>query len=147
MKKILLCFTMLLAAGMAFGQQGLNCHPVFKGKVVPIERMVITEVRGGGMATYKLDYYKGLSFQVDPETAAKVADLVAADAKSAVACETEINGDFLTYALIQPKSNGKINRFLCYQARPTGESWVITLIYLEGIATREDLHSMFEKQK
>lgn len=147
MKKILLCFTMLLAAGMAFGQQGLNCHPVFKGKVVPMERMVITEVRGGGMATYKLDYYKGVTFQVDTAMAAKVADLVAADAKGAVACETEKNGDFLTYALIQPRPSGKINRFLCYQARPEGETWVVTLIYLEGVATREDLHSMFEKQK
>ena len=137
---------MLLVAGTAFGQRGLNCYPVFRGKLVPTERMITTEVRGGGMATYKLDYYKGVTFQVDTATALKVAELVAADAGAAVSCETEKVGELLTYALIQPKPSGKTNRFICYQARPDGYTWVVTLLYLEGIATLEDLHSMFEKQ-
>ena len=146
MKKIVLCFAMLLAAATAFGQRGLNCYPVFRGKLVPTERMITTEVRGGGMATYKLDYYKGITFQVDTATALKVAELVEADAGAAVSCETEKKGDLLTYALIQLKPSGKTNRFICYQARSTGYTWMVTLLYLEGVATLEDLHSMFEKQ-
>ena len=147
MKKIILCFAMLLVAGTAFGQRGLNCHPVFRGKIVPTGRMVTTEVRGGGMATYKLDYYKGVTFQADTATALRVAALVAADAEGSVSSETEKTGDLLTYALIQLKPSGKINRYLCYQARRTGFTWKITLLYLEGIATPEDLHAMFEKQE
>lgn len=147
MKKIVICFAMsLLLAGTAFAQRGLNCYPVFRGKVVPTERMVTTEVRGGGMSTYKLDYYRGVTFQVDTATAVKVAALVAADAEEAVSCETEKVGDFLTYALIRPKPAKHYNRYLCYQARSTGYSWIITLVYLEGVATLEDLQSMFEKQ-
>ena len=146
MKKILVCLALLLFAGTAFAQRGLNCYPVFRGKVVPAGRMITTEVRGGGMTTYKLDYYRGLQFQVDEKTAREVAALVRADAAAAESAETEMVGDFLTYALIQPTHKGKIRRYLCYQARPAGPAWVITLLYLEGSATLEDLRSMFEKQ-
>lgn len=138
---------MLLVAGTASAQRGLNCHPVFRGKVVPLERMVTTEVRGGGMATYKLDYYRGVSFQADTALARKVAVLVTADAEAARSCQTEKTGDLLVYALIELKPDRKVNRYLCYQARSTGFIWVITLLYLEGVATLEDLHSMFEKQE
>lgn len=136
---------MLLVAGTASAQRGLNCHPVFRGKVIPLERMVTTEVRGGGMATYKLDYYRGVSFQADTALARKVAALVTADAEAARSCQTEKTGDLLVYALIELKPDRKVNRYLCYQARSTGFIWVITLLYLEGVATLEDLHSMFEK--
>lgn len=148
MKRILICLAMmLLVAGTASAQRGLTCHPVFRGKVVPLERMVTTEVRGGGMATYKLDYYRGVSFQADTALARKVAALVTADAEAARSCQTEKTGDLLVYALIELKPDRKVNRYLCYQARSTGFIWVITLLYLEGVATLEDLHSMFEKQE
>ena len=137
----------LLVAGTASAQRGLNCLPVFRGKVVPLERMVTTEVRGGGMATYKLDYYRGVSFQADTAVARKVAALVTADAEAARSCQTEKAGDLLVYALIELKPDRKVNRYLCYQARSSGFIWVITLLYLEGVATLEDLHSMFEKQE
>ena len=147
MKKIVLCFAILLVAGTAYGQRGLNSNAVFRGKVVPTQRMVTTEVRGGSMATYKLDYYKGVNFQVDTATVTKVAAIVASDSEGAVSCETERVGELLTYALIHLKPSGKLNRYLCYQARSTGYTWVVTLLYLEGVATLEDLHTMFEKQE
>lgn len=148
MKRILFCLAMmLLVAGTASAQRGLNCYPVFRGKVVPLERMVTTEVRGGGLATYKLDYYRGVSFQADTALARKVAALVTADAEAAQSCQTEKASDLLVYALIELKPDRKVNRYLCYQARSTGFIWVITLLYLEGVATLEDLHSMFEKQE
>jgi hypothetical protein len=148
MKKTVLCFAMmLLLTGTAFGQRGLNCRSVFRGKVVPVERMITTEVRGAGMATYQLDYYRGVTFQVDTATALKVAALVTADADAAESCQTEKVGDLLTYALIVLRPGKSFNRYLCYQARPLGSTWVITLLYMEGIATLEDLHSMFEKQQ
>ena len=111
MKKIIICLmSLLLSTGAAFGQKGLNCYPVFRGKVIPEKQMVMTEVRGDGMATYKLSYYRSVHFQVD-------------------------------------KPLGSIRRYLCYQARPTDyHAWIITMIYLEGSATLQDLRSMFEKQ-
>ena len=69
-----------------------------------------------------------------------------ADAEKAYVKETEKVGDLLTYALVQPASSGKMNRYLCYQARKVGDEWKVTLLYLEGAATLEDLRNMFDKQ-
>ncbi len=137
---------LLLFCGAAFAQRGLNCYPVFKGKIVPTKRMVITQARGGSMATYKLDYYHSVQFQTDEATAGKVAELILADAVEAQSAETEMTGELLTYALVQPTPYARVRRYLCYQARPVGPAWMITILYLEGSATLEDLRSMFEKQ-
>lgn len=108
--------------------------------------LVQTEVRGSSMTTYKLDFYRSVRFQVDKKTALEVAALVKADAAAAISAETEMTGDLLTYALVQPAGRGKTHRYLCYQARPEGPAWVITILYLEGSATLADLRSMFDKQ-
>ena len=147
MKKILISLMFLLLLSVtALAQRDLRCYPVFQGKVVPGKQMVVTEVRGSSMATYKLDYYRGVSFQAETELAGKVAALVEQDAADAAVKETEKVGDMLTYALVQPASSRKMNRYLCYQARQVGDKWKVTLLYLEGEATLEDLRSMFEKQ-
>lgn len=139
--------SLLLFSGAAFAQKGLNCYPVFRGKVIPERQMVMTEVRGDGMATYKLDYYRSVRFHVDSLTARKVAAMVEADAVAADSAETEKTGELLTYGLIQLKPFGIMRRYLCYQARETEfKGWMITIIYLEGSATLQDLRSMFEKQ-
>ena len=56
MKKMLitLCALFLLTTTM-YAQRDLKTYPVFQGEVVPGKMMVVTEVRGSGMATYKLD--------------------------------------------------------------------------------------------
>ena len=147
MKKILTSIlALLLFVSAAFAQRDLNCYPIFQGKVVPERQMVVTEVRGSSMSTYKLDYYRGVSFQADTLLAQKVAALLRADASAANATETETVGEMLTYALIQPKTRGRIHRYLCYQARPVDGQWKVTILYLEGSATLSDLRGMFEKQ-
>lgn len=147
MKKLLLfLLALLLTSGAAFAQRGLNSNAIFRGRVISSERMVRTEVRGSSMTTYKLDFYRSVRFQVDKKTALEVAALVKADAAAAISAETEMTGDLLTYALVQPAGRGKTHRYLCYQARPEGPAWVITILYLEGSATLADLRSMFDKQ-
>ena len=148
MKKILICLiTLFLFTGAALAQRGLNCYPVFQGRVIPQKQMVVTEVRGDGMATYKLSYFRSVRFQVDTLMARKVGELVESDALVADSAETEETGGLLTYALVQLQPLGITRRYLCYQARPTDfNGWMITILYLEGSATLEDLRSMFEKQ-
>ena len=138
--------TLLLLTVSASAQRDLKSYPVFHGKVVPGKLMVVTEVRGSSMAAYKLDYYRGVSFQVGEALTRQVAALVEADADEAAIKETEKIGDLLTYALVQPASSGKMNRYLCYQARKVGDDWKVTLLYLEGAATLDDLRKMFDKQ-
>ena len=73
MKKLLLCFlALLLSVGAAFAQRGLNSNAIFRGRVIPFDRMIKTEVRGSSMTTYKLDFYRSVRFQVDEKTALEV---------------------------------------------------------------------------
>lgn len=147
MKKLFICIIVsFLFSATAFAQRDLACYPIFRGKIVPRKQMVITEVRGGKLLPYKLSYYYGANFQVSAEMAGKVSELVSADAAAAESVETEFVGDFLTFALVQPESSDKFNRYLCYQARPAGKEWKVTILYLEGPATLQDLYSVFEKQ-
>ena len=145
-KTIVTLMALLLLALSASAQRDLNCYPVFQGKVVPRKQMVVTEVRGSSMAAYQLDYYRGISFLANEALTRKVAALVEADADGAAVNETEKVGDLLTYALVQPLSTGKTNRYLCYQAREVGDKWKVTILYLEGAATLDDLRKMFDKQ-
>lgn len=147
MKKLLSSLTALFLFAVAvFAQRGLHVNPVFEGNVVPGKQMVVTEVRGGDLVPYQLDHYRGVSFQANAELAGKVSRLVDADAAEAASVEAERAGNILTYALIQPKPSRRTNRYICYQARPIEDGWAVTLLYLEGPATLEDLRSMFEKQ-
>lgn len=145
-KTIVTLMALLLLALSASAQRDLNCYPVFQGKVVPRKQMVVTEVRGSSMAAYQLDYYRGISFLANEALTRKVAALVEADADGAAVNETEKVGDLLTYALVQPLSTGKMNRYLCYQAREVGDKWKVTILYLEGAATLDDLRKIFDKQ-
>ena len=145
-KTIVTLMALLLLALSASAQRDLNCYPVFQGKVVPRKQMVVTEVRGSSMTAYQLDYYRGISFLANEALTRKVAALVEADADGAAVNETEKVGDLLTYALVQPLSTGKMNRYLCYQAREVGDKWKVTILYLEGTATLDDLRKMFDKQ-
>ena len=133
-------------SGAAMAQRGLNCFSVFRGKLIPSNQMIVTEARGASMSTYKLDYYHSVQFHGGEDVVMKVVELILADAADAQSSETEMTGDLLTYALIQPTPFARVHRYLCYQARPAGPGWMITLIYLEGSATLDDLYSMFEKQ-
>ena len=146
MKRFVICITMLfLFSWVSSAQRGLNCFPVFKGKIVPTKRMVVMEASGEKLADYQLYYYHSVCFKADGETAQKVARLIQKDAAEAQSAEIDNMGNLLTYSLIQPKPYARAKRYLCYQARPEGHEWVITIIYLEGNATLEDLRYMFEK--
>ena len=147
MKKIgILLLPLLLAAPAAFAQKDLSSWAVFHGDVVPGRQMVKTEVRGGGITAYRLDYYLGVSFLAEEPVVRTVAQRVEVDAGAGQSSETETVDGLLIYALVQPKSAGKSNRYLCYQARAVGGKWKVTLLYLEGEATLEGLRSMFDKQ-
>ena len=147
MKKIILILSAILLLGsQAFAQKDLRSWGIFQGKVVPEREMVKTEVRGGSITAYKLAYYLGVSCTIDLAQASQLSARVEDDAKDALTSELERTGDLLTYALIEPKSKGKYHRYLCWQARPDGDKWKVTLLYLEGQATVEELKNMFEKQ-
>lgn len=148
MKRFVAVLVLILSmSGIAGAQRGLACHPVFRGKIVPSGHMIETKVGSGSMSTYKLEYYHSVQFQADQETAAKVSGLVSADAAASESAEIDSQGGVLTYALIQLAPFKRVRRYLCYQARPLGPFWKVTIVYLEGSATIDDLRTMFDKKE
>ena len=113
------------------GHFGLQELPVFR--------------RAGERAETRLNGNDG-SHIIGISGPAHATALVEADADEAAVKETEKVDGLLTYALVQPAPSGKMNRYLCYQARKIEDKWKVTLLYLEGAATLDDLKNMFEKQ-
>ncbi len=72
----------------------------------------------------------------------KLAGLVTADAKKAVAKEVIYREGRLVYALLQMPPRGKINRFIAFQSGKED----LTVVYMEGPATLEELEKIFAKQ-
>lgn len=72
----------------------------------------------------------------------KFAEMVAKDARTAIAKEVIYQDGILVYALLQMPSVGKINRFIAFQK----EDKDLSLVYMEGETTLEELKKTFAKK-
>lgn len=148
MKRFLIIIFLLCAVTSAFAQEGLYVEDLFEGRVIPAKLMKRTFISGTKLQPYKLDTYKSLQFQTGEGTFHTVEMLVVKDSYTATDKETEFTGDHLTYAVISlPQTYTGLNRFLCFQAREDKGVWDVTVVYLRGSATVEDLETMFNKKK
>lgn len=140
--------TILLLGAPLFAQEGLFVEDLFGGRVISPKIMKKTVINGSRLEPYKLDTYKSLSFEVAEVAFHKVEILIIKDSNAAEDKQMEYAGDHLTYAVISlPKTYTGLNRFLCFQAREERGVWTVTVVYLRGTASVEDLESMFNKRK
>lgn len=147
MKKIITTICSIAFCICAGAQEGLYVEDLFDGKVISPKMMYETVIRGAQLKPYKLNTYKSLTFTVGEGPMHEVEVLVLRDAYDAVDAQTEYSGGHLTYAVIcLPQLPNGDNRFLCYQAQETKGQWDITVVYLRGAATVEDLNMMFNKK-
>ena len=147
MKRLLAILAAILLCAAASAQEGLFVEDLFEGKVISQKIMRRTFITGAQLRPYKLDTYKSLSFTVDEGAMHEVEVRVIRDAYDATDKQMDYDGSHLIYALVclPPLSNGR-NRFLCYQAKEIKGLWDVTVVYLRGTATVEDLNSMFNKK-
>ena len=145
---LLLAFAFILAVGVASAQEGLYVEDLFEGNVVPSKIMRRTFISGSKLQPYGLDMYKSVRFRAKESQYYAVESLVLKDADNVVDKTTEYTGEHLTYAVIcHPKTYNGLNRFLCFQAKRDKRKWDVTVVYLRGSATVEDLDKMFNKRK
>lgn len=149
MKRLLLIITaFFLAVGAASAQEGLFVEDLFEGNVISLKDMKRTFISGSKLQPYGLDMYKSIRFRVNDAQLRTVESLVIKDASGVEDKTTIYTGDRLTYAVIcLPKAHNGLNRFLCYQAKQDRRRWNVTVVYLRGTATVEDLNDMFNKRK
>ena len=145
MKRILLIITALLLSALTVSAQGdLQVGAVFDGKVVAQKAMKETFIRSSQLDPYHLEQYHSVSFTGDDQVLAEVSRRVLADAEKATDQEIHMNGGNLVYAILTFAGADGDNRFVCYQCVSKAGSYAITLVYMHGPATLDDLKKLFK---
>lgn len=144
MKRILILIVLLLPAWTVSAQGDLQVGAVFDGKVVPQKAMKETFIRSSQLDPFNLEQYHSVSFTGDEQILAEVSRRVLTDAENATEKEIHMNEGKLVYAILTFESANYDNRFVCYQCVSKAGSYAITLVYMHGPATLDDLKKLFK---
>ena len=145
MKRIILIITaLLLSVWTASAQKGLQVGPIFDGKVIPSKAMKETFIKSAQLDPFNLEQYRSVSFSGDDTVLEDVSRRVLADAENATDQEIHMNEGKLVYAILTFKGANRDNRFVCYQCVSKDGSHSITLVYMHGPATLDDLKRLFK---
>lgn len=150
MKRIAILLIMVTSVLVVHAQQGLHINELFKGAIIPQNRMMETRVRGKMIAKYQLSYYHSLRFFASDEEEVQIKELMDKD-HAAYRADTD-GSDFSsiqsfesysernktrkvkTYMIRLKPSKGK-NRYLCYKSTDHAKDKKkkeMTVIYMEG---------------
>ncbi len=144
MKQILILIVLLLPAWTVSAQGDLQVGAVFDGKVVPQKAMKETFIRSSQLDPFNLEQYHSVSFTGDEQILAEVSRRVLTDAENATEKEIHMNEGKLVYAILTFESANYDNRFVCYQCVSKAGIHAITLVYMHGPATLDDLKKLFK---
>ena len=144
MKRILILASLLLVAWTTSAQDGLQVGPIFDGKVIPPKAMKETFIKSAQLDPFNLERYHSVSFTGDERILDEVSRRVLADAEKATDQELHMNEGHLVYAILTFKGANRDNRFVCYQCVSKDGSYAITLVYMHGPATLDDLKRLFK---
>lgn len=172
-KTLLIVALCLLSFLPARAQEGLQIDSLFR-EMSGGQDVAESIVTGSELRPYRLKYFRSISFKANAKMISRIARLIEADAVNG-AEDTKIDyvGGQLNYAILRIPSKGtRENRYVCFQAKkikdevitfcgPTGvvTGYVldekakgpfikayVTVVYLKGKATMDDLNYMFKKR-
>ena len=167
---VALCLLTLLPA---YAQTGLQIDSLFR-EMSGGQDVAESIVTGSELKPYRLKYFRSISFKANAKMIARIARLIEADAVNG-AEDTKIDyvGGQLNYAILRlPVKGSRENIYVCFQAKkitdevitfggPTGvvtgyvldekakgpfKRAYVTVVYLRGKATMDDLNYMFKKR-
>ena len=145
MRRILLIITaLLLSIWTASAQGNLQVGPIFDGKVVPPKVMKETFIKSAQLDPFNLEQYHSVSFTGDDRVLEEVSRRVLADAENATDQEIHMNEGRLVYAILTFEGANRDNRLICYQCVSKNGNHSITLVYMHGPATLDDLKRLFK---
>ena len=126
----LMCFSVMAA----HAQHGLAIDNVFAGRIVPLEQMVETRVRGKDIAKYQLTYFRSLRFGATVAQTDEIFALVEKDVHEELVRSGGGKGSKTTRTLmVRLRAEGKVNRFVCVKSRSlSSKRNEVILIYMEG---------------
>ena len=128
-------------------QTGLQIAELFNGAYKRKDNAIEVVVKGNQLKRYKLEVFRSLTVKNDPKDFERIEKLVEQDEKNAISKETGRIGERLYYAFYCFPSEKNHYRYLFYRnssLRKT-EPDELTLIYMEGNVTMDELKKMFKK--
>ena len=148
MRKIFLIVVLMLGWVMeAKSQEGLQIAELFNGQYKRKDNAIEVVVKGNQLERYKLEVFRSLTIKNDPKDFERIEKLVKQDEKHAISKETGHIGERLYYAFYCFPPEKERFRYIFYRnssLRKT-ESNELTLIYIEGNVTMDELKDMFKK--
>ena len=148
MRKIFLIVVLMLGWVMeAKSQEGLQTAELFNGQYKRKDNAIEVVVKGNQLERYKLEVFRSLTIKNDPKDFERIEKLVKQDEKHAISKETGHIGERLYYAFYCFPPEKERFRYIFYRnssLRKT-ESNELTLIYIEGNVTMDELKDMFKK--
>jgi hypothetical protein len=148
MKRVFTIIILILAFVVeGQSQTGLQIAELFNGAYERKDNAIEVVVKGNQLERYKLEVFRSLTIKNDQKDFERIEKLVELDEKNAISKETGRIGERLYYAFYCfPPQKGRF-RYVFYRnssLRKT-ESNELTLIYMEGNVTMDELKMMFKK--
>jgi hypothetical protein len=148
MKKVFTIIILMLAFVVeAQSQTSLQIAELFNGSYKRKDNAIEVVVKGNQLKRYKLEVFRSLTIKNDPKDFERIEKLVEQDEKHAISKETGHIGERLYYAFYCFSPQKGRFRYIFYRnssLRKT-ESNELTLIYMEGNVTMDELKVMFKK--
>ena len=148
MRKIFLIVVLMLGWVMeAKSQEGLQIAELFNGQYKRKDNAIEVVVKGNQLERYKLEVFRSLTIKNDPKDFERIEKLVEQDEKHAISKETGHIGERLYYAFycFPPEKERFRYIFDRNSSLRKTESNELTLIYIEGNVTMDELKDMFKK--
>lgn len=130
-------------------QQGLHIEPLFNGQYRNQKGATEVLMKGRKLQPYKLTLFRSLTLPTGVANVRNIERMVHADASAAIDKEVGIGKNRLYYGFYQLKPRNGKRRYLFYRNNSLnpGKSKqpTLTIIYMEGSATIEELKRNFGK--
>ena len=148
MRKILIIVILMFAWVVeAWSQEGLYIAELFNGQYKRKDNAIEVIVKGNQLERYRLKVFRSLTVKNDPKDFERIEKLVLQDEKNALNKETGHIGQRLYYAFycLPSKKNHYCYIFYRNSSLRKVEDNELTLIYMEGNVTLDELKAMFKK--
>lgn len=150
MKLRLFIYILLTMVSTAVSAQSasLKVNQIFAGKVVPLERMVVTKVKGRALSKYGLNYYRSARFVANRQERYKCIDAVEQDMRTMGSGSTaQKRSERHTAIAFMLKPQGANNRFITFVCtKEDNDQYGITVIYMEGtVKSLNELNKLINK--
>ncbi len=147
--RIILSMLLMMVVTAASAQSAsLKVNQIFDGKVVPMERMVVTKVKGRALSKYGLNYYRSARFAANRWERNQCIEAVEQDMRADKhTSSVQKRSDKRTSIAFKLKQQGDNNRYVSFVCtKEANNQYAITVIYMEGpVKSLSELNKLINK--